>query len=1093
MVKLPKFNFLPDQPTQSEEQGYFNFYHNYLAPALKEILSIDSTPRTIGLYGSWGTGKSTLIKMIENMLKQDEKLDIPVFIFDAWKYQNDSLRRTFLYKFDAFLRDELEIELPEDILLDLDTEVSNSTQSQEKVKDERSLFRRVSDYLFVKNVTLSWTLLFASIFLIVNLLFGQHPIVKQIQGLWGFLATITVLSVAAPEFVKSLVAKIVKDITSHNKDSFNQVTRIESKRALNSPEQFETKFRDLLGYISHKKFIIVFDNIDRVPGDLAISMLSTIKSFMEPDVESEIISIIPCDPDAINQRIKTFYYQHGEEDQNGFVADEYLRKIFSLILWLPSYLPNDLEEYTRSKIAMTGEVQQYTNDYDVILVINAAFKKNPRDIIQFINNFTALVITVLQTDISSQLLENIGYLAKVQVIRQKFPKEFKLLQNNWNNPESVEGGSEDFKQFMVATNRITSNDAEPYIFLKDPLDSRGIKNYSDIALALQDGSAEDFEKLILGLDREKLTYFTTDLLKKYRSIPSRLVNIYNTQFHVMYDDVPDNLKTNYYDLLASLVDTDLWPEYKLLSVPNTFKLISNAKVRRMLKRAIVERFVQAIESKEEKPTINIELAKNIIEQYTLYPKLFTNGQRSLLTGLLENYADFNKHTIERYTANKGIESVMSREALNQYISSSRSLDLASTVDVVNGYRNLYSEKFDASGLIGGISNKFNEQQSEQPGYSDYTETFVKSLSAFVSKFKPVLKSVSESPEFDSIANHLINSIGGAGTFTQKAHIMIALWWITSYLNASPKQSAKSQIESFIQSSDQLGISVFLDYWSANHQVSLVTNTFKSSFDVAAVNNPEIANYIHRILSENDIDKADDFLVSIISQRGINPEQEVDFVLKSGDVGNKSKILSHIITRALSNNYYNEGYLPIFNTFVPRNGNQQSKQEITDYLKNGVTLDDETVITTIERLFSELAALNKQSKVDIMQSLLTASKNDTPPYEGYTFARLAFLANKYSDLDQQSQSELIGLIKAGFSTESAPEFSSRLFTILGTLPEISYGKYPSVFTDTYTEVSNWPTDVYRIEALKSLRQFKKGRLVAGEKAFWKSIDEKIPQD
>ena len=92
-----KFKFLKDVPLGNGQDGVFSFYHKNIAPAMKEILENESCVHTIGLFSKWGTGKSTIIEMIRHDLRS------PMFVFDAWKYQEDSLRRIFLIELVNFL------------------------------------------------------------------------------------------------------------------------------------------------------------------------------------------------------------------------------------------------------------------------------------------------------------------------------------------------------------------------------------------------------------------------------------------------------------------------------------------------------------------------------------------------------------------------------------------------------------------------------------------------------------------------------------------------------------------------------------------------------------------------------------------------------------------------------------------------------------------------------------------------------------------------------------------------------------------------------------------------------------------------------
>jgi adenylylsulfate kinase-like enzyme len=55
---------------------------------------------TIGLFGGWGTGKSSIVENLKTNLLSEKT---PVVIFDVWKHDGDALRRTFLKNMDIQL------------------------------------------------------------------------------------------------------------------------------------------------------------------------------------------------------------------------------------------------------------------------------------------------------------------------------------------------------------------------------------------------------------------------------------------------------------------------------------------------------------------------------------------------------------------------------------------------------------------------------------------------------------------------------------------------------------------------------------------------------------------------------------------------------------------------------------------------------------------------------------------------------------------------------------------------------------------------------------------------------------------------------
>ena len=69
-----------------------------LTEYLTNIITNSQSPFTIGIYGDWGTGKTTIMQYVENTLKQKMNQDlkskkkltiIPVW-FNAWRYEKEN-------------------------------------------------------------------------------------------------------------------------------------------------------------------------------------------------------------------------------------------------------------------------------------------------------------------------------------------------------------------------------------------------------------------------------------------------------------------------------------------------------------------------------------------------------------------------------------------------------------------------------------------------------------------------------------------------------------------------------------------------------------------------------------------------------------------------------------------------------------------------------------------------------------------------------------------------------------------------------------------------------------------------------------------
>lgn len=78
-------------------------YADQMVDAIKNVPNEQAY--TIGLYGSWGSGKSTIIRTAKQKLESDNQKRIKMVVYEAWKYSGDSFRRMFL----LHLHNELEL------------------------------------------------------------------------------------------------------------------------------------------------------------------------------------------------------------------------------------------------------------------------------------------------------------------------------------------------------------------------------------------------------------------------------------------------------------------------------------------------------------------------------------------------------------------------------------------------------------------------------------------------------------------------------------------------------------------------------------------------------------------------------------------------------------------------------------------------------------------------------------------------------------------------------------------------------------------------------------------------------------------------
>jgi Cdc6-like AAA superfamily ATPase len=277
------------------------FGHAAVSQALARAVLEASPPFTLGIFGEWGVGKTTVAKEQLRSAIQGEarrrNLSATYAYFDVWKYEEDSLRRAFLQDVAAQLAEGGHVRNydPEKKLTDLVWDVQ--TLGPERVRfSGRRLFRALLLALLTSAAT--WVLL-----RVAEMIFELPPRQKIVTTLLAGLAVFVL-----KEFADVLVV-----------GESNLV-----RRSLDSPEMFEEKFSELMNHVQPDRVVIVIDNLDRCANDRVVEVLGTIKTFLEPvRATRQPIFVIPCSARTIRQQIET---GAGLEQDD---ADEFLRKFFN--------------------------------------------------------------------------------------------------------------------------------------------------------------------------------------------------------------------------------------------------------------------------------------------------------------------------------------------------------------------------------------------------------------------------------------------------------------------------------------------------------------------------------------------------------------------------------------------------------------------------------------------------------------------------------------------------------------------------------------------------------------------------------------------
>ncbi len=387
-------------------QDYLRFED--FRPALEKIITQAQTPITVGVFGPWGSGKTSLLKMLEAHIKERGRSGWRTVWFTAWKYdQREALWRALILRvIDALYPQSGGERLAYDEL----------TPEQQALVDEldrlqESVYRPL-DWQELGEWTVDWFQLLkeggkgaaklASIFLP-----GVDLLKKAVDAL-------TDDPKAGENFEEALGA-------------FKREVRSYHREQLRFMEQFEKKFREVLkmeAALGEDGRLIVFvDDLDRCLPEQAVEVLEAIKLFLE--VKGTVF-VLGMDQTVVERGVEAHYgalFQKAglPRETLPINGETYLQKIVQIPFHLPPLATEDLETYIEKldeKLPSHARLDERTRK-----VFALGLYPNPRQVKRAINIFRLLKTIALTREENGSLPEEIvawPLLAKTVVIQMQY-------------------------------------------------------------------------------------------------------------------------------------------------------------------------------------------------------------------------------------------------------------------------------------------------------------------------------------------------------------------------------------------------------------------------------------------------------------------------------------------------------------------------------------------------------------------------------------------------------------------------------------------------------------------------------------------------
>ena len=430
---------------------------------LVDVCQSASTPLTIGIFGKWGSGKTSLMKMMQKRLPGT----FSGSWFNAWKYEKENaIWRVLLLQVLTTIRNAI----PDDKVDDI----------QELDDLKTSLYKPV-DREKVGDVKIEWGKM------------GKGVAEGALQVGLAFLPGGTVINDLLKEFRSaeksgSALEKIISSVYRESaKIHIDQIEFI---------EQFYERFARLIDkYIVKKerRLVVFVDDLDRCLPEKAIEVLEAIKLFV--DVPG-CIFVLGLDQDVIARGVEIKYSEFNQSGNDGRINNpidgkRYLEKIIQLPFHIPPIDPGGMENFIRS-------LSTQWPHKECPRIFDAGLGDNPRQVKRTVNLF----IMLWKLADKRKLHETIKplRLAKVVAIQASYPELYGLLREEPRYLKDLENfyryGSSDPMQGEDASEKIPPA-LNPYVGRK------AVR--ATLSLDLADTSDAYFENLTLD---EISNYFT---------------------------------------------------------------------------------------------------------------------------------------------------------------------------------------------------------------------------------------------------------------------------------------------------------------------------------------------------------------------------------------------------------------------------------------------------------------------------------------------------------------------------------------------------------------------------------------------------------
>ncbi|GHU54731.1 ATPase [Bacteroidia bacterium] len=376
------------------------------ANLIKELIKDEKMlPLTIGLFGDWGSGKSSILEVLKKDLEIEPKT--ACLYFNGWTFEG---------------YDDAKAALLETIVKAFD--------------DEKKFGAEIKDNLKKLYKSIKWMRIIGFGLKNIAIPFMTGGITQIAQG------------------IKDIADDPEQFIDTSDKEDKFEVVR-----------KFRDEFEKLLDKSKIDKLVVIIDDLDRCLPDRIIDNLEAIKLFL--NVKNTAF-VIGADPrivrHAIEYRYKDMIDDSNKENSNERIVYDYLEKLIQIPYNLPKL--SDYEVQTYITLLFCENDLENSNDFNKVLEAFKKFKEKDR---YSVFDFVKVKEALADATTTEKLEKNVSLIAKLSPIISESlygnPRQIKRFLNTFMLRKKLAGVAKisDFKDDILAKLMILEY-AEPKLF-----------------------------------------------------------------------------------------------------------------------------------------------------------------------------------------------------------------------------------------------------------------------------------------------------------------------------------------------------------------------------------------------------------------------------------------------------------------------------------------------------------------------------------------------------------------------------------------------------------------------------------------------------